>query len=87
MKIVTEKLDLRDTRDSRMGMVLILVFAEDTGAIQLMKEKGVISTEMIDSETMKISINRNELKKLEDEENDRTATNKSSKLNFFSPSC
>ena len=53
MKIVTEKLDLRDTRDSRMGMVLILVFAEDTGAIQLMKEKGVISTEMIDSETMK----------------------------------
>ena len=68
MKIVTEKLDLRDMLDSRMGMVLILVLAGDTGAIQLMKEKGVISTEMLDSETMKISINRDELKKLEDEE-------------------
>lgn len=68
MKIVTEELNLRDMLDSRMGMVLILVLAGDTGAIQLMKEKGVISIEMIDSETMKISINRDELKKLEDEE-------------------
>ena len=68
MKIVTEKLDLPDILDSRMGMVLILVLAGDKGAIQLLKEKGVISIEMIDSETMKISINRDELKKLEDEE-------------------
>ena len=68
MKIVIEKLDLLDMLDPRIHKVLTYGLEGDKDAIQLMEEKGVISIEMIDSETMKISINRDELKQLEDRE-------------------
>ncbi|MYC27797.1 MAG: hypothetical protein F4X63_07380 [Nitrospira sp. SB0662_bin_26] len=68
MKVVIEKLDLLDILDPRIHKVLTYGLEGDKDAIQFLEEKGIISIEMIDSETMNILINRNELKKLEDEE-------------------